>query len=175
MALSQKCADFLKIMNQNVPAYYTLPTIHKNVNPPPRRSILSDNDAPTARSSEFVDHILQPYLMEMKSHVKDTIGFIKDIKSLGKIPKNAFLVSLDIVFLYTNIPHHEALVIIHRLLNAMRHSTLKPLNQELVRMLALVLFLNHFQFNKTFWTQKGEVSMGSKCSPTVPNLFVEDI
>ncbi len=42
-------------------------------------------------------------------------------------------------------------------------------------MLTLVLSQNHFELNKTFWTQKGGVAMGSKYSPTVSNLFVEDI
>ncbi len=139
-------------MNPRVPAFYTLPKIHNKVNPPPGGPILSANNAPTERTSEFVDHFLQPYLVEMKSYVKDTTGFVKDIKFLRKIQKNAFLVSLDIVSLYTNIPHHEAIVTIHRLLNNKRSSKLKPRNQDLVRVLALVLSLNHFEFNKTFWT-----------------------
>ncbi len=99
-SISDKCADYLKIINPRVPAFYTLPKIHKKMNPPPGRPILSANDALTERISEFVDHFLQPYLVEMKSYVKDTTGFVKDIKSLRKIPKNAFLVSLDIVSLY---------------------------------------------------------------------------
>ncbi len=167
-SISDKCADYLKIINPRVPAFYTLPKFHKKVNPPPGRPILSANEVPNERISEFVDHFLQPYLVEMKSYVKDTTGFVKDIKSLRKIPKNAFLVSLDIVSLYTNIPHHEGLVTIRRLLNTKRFSTLKPRNQDLVRMLALVLSLNHFEFNKTFWTQKGGLQWVVNAAPQYP-------
>ncbi len=68
-SISDKCADYLKILNPRVLAFYTLPKIHKKVNSPPSRPILSANNAPTERTSEFVDHFLQPYLVEMKSHV----------------------------------------------------------------------------------------------------------
>ncbi len=55
------------------------PTFTRTVNPPPF-PILNANDAPTERSSEVVDHFLQPYLLIMKPHVKDPTGFGKVIK-----------------------------------------------------------------------------------------------
>ncbi len=42
-------------------------------------------------------------------------------------------------------------------------------------MLVLVLSLNHFEFNETFWAQKEGVAMGNKCSPALSNLSLEDI
>ncbi len=94
------------------------------------------------------------------------------MQSIGQVPNNTLLVTLDVVCLYTNIPHQEA--IINRLLHAKRPVSLKPSNQQLTRLLALVLSLNHFELNNTFWTQGGGVAMGSKVSPTVANLSVED-
>ncbi len=66
-SISDKCADYLNILNPRVPAFYT--KIHKKVNSPPSSPNISANEAPTERISEFVDHFLQPYLVEMKSHV----------------------------------------------------------------------------------------------------------
>ena len=38
------------------------------------------------------------------SYVKDTVGFLKKIKRLGKTPESAILVTADVVGLYPNIP-----------------------------------------------------------------------
>ncbi len=110
----------------------------------------------------------------MRSFVKDTTYFVKKVQPIGQVPNNTLLVTLDVVSLYTNIPHQQALAIISRLLHAKRPAYLKPSNQDLTRLLALVLSLNHFELNNTFWTQRGGVAMGSKVSPTVANLSVED-
>ena len=40
-----------------------------------------------------------------KSYVKDTGNFLEKIKSLGRIPKDAFLVTADVVGLYPSILH----------------------------------------------------------------------
>ena len=41
--------------------------------------------------------------------LKDTADFLEKIKSLGRIPDDAFLVAADIVGLYPSIPHHAGL------------------------------------------------------------------
>ena len=44
-----------------------------------------------------------------KSYVKDTGDFLEKIKNLGTIPEDAFLVTADIVGLYSSIPHDAGL------------------------------------------------------------------
>ena len=41
--------------------------------------------------------------------LKDTADFLEKIKSLGRIPDDAFLVAADVVGLYPSIPHHAGL------------------------------------------------------------------
>ena len=40
---------------------------------------------------------------------KDTEDFLEKIKSLGRIPEDAFLVTKDVVGLYPSIPHNAGL------------------------------------------------------------------
>ena len=43
----------------------------------------------------------------LPSYVKDTSDFITKIHNLKGIPQNAFLVTLDVTSLYSNIPHDD--------------------------------------------------------------------
>ena len=83
---------------------YLLPKIHKNVQPPPERPVISSNGAPTERISQFVDFFLQPFVSKNRSYIKDTNDFLLKLQALGKLPENTILFSLDVVSLYTNIP-----------------------------------------------------------------------
>ncbi len=66
-SISEDVAKYMKISNPRIAAFYTIPKIHKNVNPPPGRPILSANDSPTERISTFEDHFLSPFVLSMKS------------------------------------------------------------------------------------------------------------
>ncbi len=171
-SISDEAADYLKIDKPKNPSFYLLLKIHKNILPPPGRPILSVNDSPTKRISAFVDHFLQPYVPLITSFIKDTKDFVRKIESSSALPNEALLVTLGVTSLFTNIPHWEGLSIVHRLLSNKRLVSIKPFN--MVKLLSLVLRLNHFEFNDTFWTQKAGVAMGSKSSPSFSNLFMQD-
>ncbi len=173
-SISIQVANYLKIVKPRTPLFYTLPKIHKNIRPPPGRPILSANDSPTERISAFVDHFLQMYVPLMDSYLKDTTHHIRKVESTGTLPPHTLLVTLDVKSLYTNIPQWEGLSVIHKLLNKKRPGNVLPTNQDILRLLQLVLTLNHFEFNDTYWTQISGVAMGSKSSPTFSNLFMED-
>ena len=68
----------------------------------------------TERLSSFprgVDKVLQPIAQIQESYLKDTTHFIKFIEST-RVPKNAFLVSMDVSSVYTNIPQEEGITIV---------------------------------------------------------------
>jgi hypothetical protein len=52
--------------------FYMLPKIHKGVNPPPGRPIISANGCPTEKISKLVDHFLKPLSIVQKIYVKDS-------------------------------------------------------------------------------------------------------
>ena len=87
-----------------IPVFYTLTKIHKPTLV--GRPIISGCDGLTERLSSFpsgVDKVLQPIAQIQESYLKDTTHFIRFIEST-RVPKNAFLVSMDVTRLYTNIP-----------------------------------------------------------------------
>ena len=68
----------------------------------------------TERLSSFpsgVDKVLQPIAQIQESYLKDTTHFIRFIEST-RVPKNAFLVSMDVTSMYTNIPQEEGITIV---------------------------------------------------------------
>ena len=72
--------------------FYLLPKIHKNKIPPPCRPVVSGNQSPTERISQFVDNFLQPCSVKVKSYLKDTNEFLRRINQIKQIPKDVLLV-----------------------------------------------------------------------------------
>ena len=94
-----------------IPVFYTLTKIHKPTLV--GRPIISGCDGLTECLSSFpsgVDKVLQPIAQIQESYLKDTTHFIRFIEST-RVPKNAFLVSMDVTSLYTNIPQEEGITI----------------------------------------------------------------
>ena len=79
-----------------IPVFYTLTKIQ------------AGNIGPTERISSFVDSLLQPIAKSQKSYLKDTTDFVNFIERRN-LPEDAFLVSLDVASLYTNIPQEEGI------------------------------------------------------------------
>ena len=90
------------------PTLYLLPKIHK-----PDilgRPIISGCGGPTAKFSQYADHILRPLLKNIPSYVQDTTHFLKRIFSLNNnLSSNIVLVTIDVKSLYTNIPSDEGI------------------------------------------------------------------
>ena len=169
--ISDEVAQFLHIDKPRTACIYFLPKIHKPTRPPPGRPIVSANAHPTENISGLVDHHLRPYVSSLKSYVKDTTDFIQKIEALGPIDPNAYIVSLDVSALYTNIPNMEALKAAKATLSKYRTDTDLPLkNNDLIRMLALVLRCNNFEFNGEHYLQIQGVAMGTRVAPTIANL-----
>ena len=114
---------FLIQSNPKPGRFYILPKIHKTGKP--GRHIVSSNSHPSERISQFVhvDHHLKPLVHATHSFIKDTTHFLnklehlffflkkkkKKLEHLGQLPENAYLVTLDVSSLYTNIPHNEGI------------------------------------------------------------------
>ena len=100
--------------------FYILPKIYKTGNP--GRPIVSSNSHPSARISQFVHCHLKPLVHTTHSFIKDTTHFLNKLEHLGKLPENAFLVTLDVSSLYTNIPHNEGIDACCHFLNTRDHN-----------------------------------------------------
>lgn len=176
--IDKKAYQFLSPSNYEATAgrFYLLPKIHKGVSPPPGRPIISAIKSPTERISQFLDHFLQPGLINIKSYVKDTGHFLYLIDQITGLDNTCLLVSFDVTSLYTNVPLEEARrAVASSLLKTRNHSDL-PHTESLLFLLKLVFTKNIFSFSDgeklTYYLQTNGVSMGSKCSPAVACTFM---
>ena len=96
--------------------------------------------------SAFVDEKLRPIVSKLKSYIKDTSDFLRKIKDIGEIPKDAILVTMDVTGLYTNIDNTEGLEAMREALEESSQNQ-KPSANALTLMMRLILMLNNFVFN----------------------------
>ena len=56
------------------------------------------------------DYHLQPLVRKrLASFIKDTNDFVNKLRTMGNLPANSSLVTLDVSSLYNNIPHNEGI------------------------------------------------------------------
>jgi predicted GIY-YIG superfamily endonuclease len=100
----------------------------------------------------------------------DFINFINRVNSSNSLPANAILVSADVSALYTNIPHNDGLLACREALD--KRSNPNPPTDHLIRLLELILKLNHFEFNNKYYLQIKGTAMGSPTAPSYANTFM---
>ena len=87
----------------------TLPKIHKRLDIPPGRPIVSSNPCPTERISAYVDQHLKPLVSSLPLYIRDTKDLLSQLQALPPLPPGALLFTMDVTALYTNIPHEAGL------------------------------------------------------------------
>ena len=81
----------------------------------------------------------------MKSYIKDTNHFLNKLKSLGRLPQGAILCTIEVVGLYSNIPHSEGLNSLRRFLE-LRDKQIS--SDILIEHAEIVLKNNFFEFDQ---------------------------
>ena len=152
---------------------YLLPKIHKRLFDVPGRPVIANCGTPTEKVSEFLDHHLQPVMKSGKSYVKDTGDFIEKIRNLGKIPKDSFLVTADVVGLYPSIPHEAGLNALYEKLE--QRSDKKVSSTDLVNMAEFVLKNNYFEFDTKVHQQISGTAIGTKFAPPYACIFMDKV
>ncbi|KAG6932668.1 hypothetical protein G0U57_020942, partial [Chelydra serpentina] len=74
--------------------FYLLPKIHKPGNP--GRPIISGIGTLTAGLSVYVDSLLRPYATSTPSYLQDTTDFLRNLQSIGDLPENIILATMDV-------------------------------------------------------------------------------
>ena len=176
--IDKKCLAYLLPSNLRPGRFYLLAKIHKGVLPPPGHPIISAILSPTEKISEFLDIYLQSSLPSIPSHVKDSGHFLYILQNLGPLPENTPLVTYGVASLYTNILLAEAERSVSRTLIQARPHNATPSNQSLLKLLCHVFLGNIFTFSNGdklhYYLQTNGVSMGSKCAPSAPCVFMGD-
>jgi hypothetical protein len=102
--------------------FYQLFKVHKPFNEPelpPARPIISGCGSITENMSLFVDHHTKDLVPKIPSYLQDTPHLLRELETLKNtsLPEGAFPISIDVVGLYTNIPHDEGIESVKRALN----------------------------------------------------------
>jgi peptide-methionine (R)-S-oxide reductase len=140
----------------------------------PGRPIVSANNSPTERISEFADFFLKPLVLNTKSYVRDTTDFINKIESIDTLPNECYLCTVDVTSLYTNIPNEEGISACKIILDNYRQGPCIPSNDNIILVLRHVLNMNNFNFNGKHYLQVGGTAMGTRVAPSFANIFMAD-
>ena len=95
---------------------------------------------------------------------------IEQINQQIKLPPNAILVTWDVKSLCTNIPHEDGLDALKLTLE--NNQVPKHKIETILEFSKLVLNSNHFKFLGKHYLQKSGTAMGTKMTPSYPNLFM---
>ena len=105
------------------------------------RPVISNCGYCTEKISSTLDYQVQPLAQKVKSYNKDTSHFLIKLKSLGKLPQDAILCTIDVFGLYPNIPHSEGLTSLRRFLK-LRDK--KEISSDIVAELAEIVLKTTF-------------------------------
>ena len=132
--------------------------------------MVSSINCHTVNISKYVDYHLQPIVTQIPSYVKDTNDFINKINAVKSVPKNSYLVTMDVRSLYTNIPNAEGISAVKRAFN--NYSKKSTSTKVITTFLALILTLNNFVFDCIHYLQIKGCAMGTICAPAYANIFI---
>ena len=95
------------------------------------------------------------------------------MKDFKQFPCNdkCVLVSIDVVFLFTNVPLSETIDLITNCLYVNENANNIPLFTEIFRKLMYMTTQGIFMHNGKFYKQLDGISMGSSLGPTLANFF----
>ncbi|CAM2119844.1 unnamed protein product [Caretta caretta] len=147
--------------------FYLLPKIHKPGNP--GCPIISGIGTLTAGLSGYVDSLLSPYTTITPSYLRDTNDFLRKLQSIGDLPENTTLATMNVEALYSNIPHKDGLQAVS---NSIPDNVTANLMAELSD---FVLTHNHFTFWDNVYLQVSGTAMGTRMAPQYANIFTADL
>ena len=176
--INEKQYDYLSAKKDSRERHlYTLPKIHKNPETewfipntiPKGRPIISDCASESYFVSEYIDHFLMPLSMKHDAYLKDTTDFVEKIKKL-RVPANAYLISIDVQSMYTNIDNDSGLLAVKKAFD--RHPDKSRPDKEILDLLEIGLKRNDFTFNDQVYLQCSGTAMGKRWAPSYANLFM---
>ena len=114
--------------------------------------------------SSILDYHLQPLAKKVESYIQDTNYFLKNIKKLGKLPKNATLWTIDAAGLYPSTPPEQDLALIRKKLN--NRENRKVTTDSSAELADTILKNNYLRFLDKIFKQKRGTSIETKPTPS---------
>ena len=162
----------------SIPArIYGLPKLHKvpqeqlvppNVFIPPFRPIVSSIGSYNYNLSKYLTGLLAPHI-PLEYCSTDSFTFVKDLREVSS--HNKYLVSFDVVSLFTNIPLNETIDLAVNLI-LQNEPSIKMSKSQLRKLFLFATSQTHFLFKGEYYDQVDGVAMGSPLGPVLANLFM---
>ncbi|XP_072420898.1 uncharacterized protein [Chiloscyllium punctatum] len=148
--------------------FYLLTKIHK----PDHlgRPIISACSCPIEPISTYLDTVLTPLVQELPTYVRDTTHALHLLQEFRFPSPQRLIFTMDIQSLYTSIRHDQGLQALRFFLS--RRPQQYPSTDTLIRLAELVLTLNNFSFESSYFLQTKGVAMGTHMGPSYACLFV---
>lgn len=121
--------------------------------------------------SKYFDWLLQPLVRKIPSFLHDTTDFIRKVEGVP-IPEGAFIITLDVTSLYTNILHVELRTVLQNVLDT--RVILHPPIHFILDLIDTLLENNYFRYDNDYYLQTRGVAMGSAFAPSAANLFMDN-
>ena len=169
--LARDVYDRIRPTGSQCPRIYGLPKTHKEDTP--FRPILSMIGSSQHELAKWLAQILALVLKSYSSHcIKDSFTFANFIQNCNLKPTKAFLCSIDISSLFTNVPLDETIGICADALYR-GHLDCPPFPEDTFNELMLIATQGvEFSFNNQMYKQLDGVTMDSPLGPALANIFV---
>ena len=167
--LSKRLSTSLILKFSKLGSFNILPKIHKSSFG--TRPIINCIKHPTSNISQFIDYILQPHVRNSVSFIKDSQNLIQKLENLSLPKEDISLSSLDFESLYSNIDLNDALnTIVDFMKDKISNSHITIIG--FYNLLKLLFDNNVFLYNNNYYRQIKGIAMGSKCGPTIANIYL---
>lgn len=175
--ITEKQLRYLTDFSPRCPIFYGLPKVHKrNI---PLRPIVSQINAPTCMVNEIVDKLLTVAEQSIPNLFQDTTAFLNLIETHKHVKPNTLLITMDVVALYTNIPHEEGIAFVSEFYEeticnwGSFDPGLRPIpTSDLITLMRFILQNCTFQFAGQLFCQKYGTTMGARFSVKFANIYM---
>ena len=188
--LTKKEIDYLTNFSCKTSNFYGLPKVHKpdvitkaiveqnseymnqKIHEPEDltvRFIVAGPNCPTKRLSTFIDTIIKPLVLHIKSYIEDSIHFLQKCSRTEN--DKTVLCTFDMKSLYTDIPHEYGLEAINYRLDKHQNSINPRFSKAVIlESVEFILKNNTFKFNDEYFLQLVGTATGTDMAPTYATL-----
>lgn len=174
--LTYKQRKYLTNFTPKCPRFYGLPKIHKEGCP--LRPIVSQIDGPTKGLNLLLDTYLTVAEKNIPYILRDTTAYLNILKDVN-LTENSNLFTMDVVSLYTNIPHEEGARWVSDFYEETLHlwdsqaPDIKPVDKNTIyKMIITILENTTFTFDNKYYTQNYGTTMGAIFSVKFANIYM---
>ena len=152
---------------------YGLPKLHKSG--VPLRPVLSAVGTYNYELAKWLEKLLKPLVNE-KYTVNSAFEFVDKVV---KLRRSRYMVSFDVVSLFTNVPLHETIeIVLDKLFSpdseshVLSDQNINVTREQMKKLLEFSVADQLFTFNEKLYVQIDGVSMGSPLGPFFANVFL---